>query len=38
MADHRVIVEWMGEQVETLADLFPVPLRAMCVGINPAPP
>lgn len=27
----------MGEQVETLADLFPDPLRAVGVGINPAP-
>ena len=27
----------MGEDIETLADLFPVPARIVCVGINPAP-
>lgn len=27
----------MGEKVETLADLFPTPALAVCVGINPAP-
>ena len=27
----------MGEQIETLADLFPAEPRAVCVGINPAP-
>ena len=27
----------MGEQIETLADLFPDAPRAVCVGINPAP-
>jgi TDG/mug DNA glycosylase family protein len=32
---HRVTVEWMGEKVETLADLLRPGLRA--VGINPAP-
>lgn len=35
---HRVVVWWMGEDVETLADLFPPSPRAVCVGINPAPP
>jgi double-stranded uracil-DNA glycosylase len=34
---HRVTVEWVGERIETLADLFPVEPRAVCVGINPAP-
>ena len=34
---HRLIEEWMGEQVETLADLLRPSLRAICVGINPAP-
>lgn len=28
----------MGDEVETLEDLFPPLLRAVCVGINPAPP
>ncbi len=30
-------MEWMGERIETLADLFPPTPRAICVGINPAP-
>ena len=34
---HRVNVEWMGEQVETLEDLLRPGLRAVCIGINPAP-
>jgi TDG/mug DNA glycosylase family protein len=34
---HRVIVNWMGSEVETLADLLPAHPRAVCVGINPAP-
>jgi TDG/mug DNA glycosylase family protein len=34
---HRVTVEWMGEQVETLDDLLRQELRAVAVGINPAP-
>jgi TDG/mug DNA glycosylase family protein len=34
---HRVTEEWMGEAVETLADLLKPGLRAVCVGINPAP-
>lgn len=34
---HRATIDWMGEQVETLADLIPPDLRAICVGINPAP-
>lgn len=37
MVGHRVTMDWMGEQVETLADLFPPEPRAICVGINPAP-
>jgi double-stranded uracil-DNA glycosylase len=32
-----VVIEWMGEHIETLADLFPEAPRAVCVGINPAP-
>lgn len=35
---HRVLVDWMGTPVETLADLLPESPRAVCVGINPAPP
>jgi TDG/mug DNA glycosylase family protein len=34
---HRVVEEWMGQQVETLEDLMRPGLRAVCVGINPAP-
>lgn len=34
---HRVTEEWMGKQVETLADLLRPNLRALCIGINPAP-
>jgi double-stranded uracil-DNA glycosylase len=34
---HRVVEEWMGRQVETLEDLLKPKLRAVCVGINPAP-
>ena len=37
MTGNRVTVEWMGELIETLADLFPGEPRAVCVGINPAP-
>ena len=35
---HRVVIDWMGYQIETLADLLPQSPRAVCVGINPAPP
>lgn len=34
---HRTIMEWMGEDIETLEDLWPVDPRAMIIGINPAP-
>ena len=34
---HRVTVEWRGEEIETLADLLRPGLRAVVVGINPAP-
>ena len=34
---HRVRIVWMGKHVETLDDLFPDRVRAVCVGINPAP-
>lgn len=30
-------MDWMGERIETLADLIPVDPRVICVGINPAP-
>lgn len=36
-AHHRVTVDWLGEQVETLADLLRPELRAVCIGINPSP-
>ena len=34
---HRVTEEWMGQPVETLEDLLRPGLRAVCIGINPAP-
>ncbi len=34
---HRVRDEWMGEEIETLEDLLRPGLRAVVVGINPAP-
>jgi TDG/mug DNA glycosylase family protein len=34
---HRVVEEWRGAEVETLEDLLRPGLRAVCVGINPAP-
>src|SRR5258708_35847377 len=34
---HAISCEWMGTQVETLEDLLRPKLRAVCVGINPAP-
>jgi TDG/mug DNA glycosylase family protein len=36
-SDHRAQIDWMGEEIETLADLIPDSPRAICVGINPAP-
>ena len=36
-AHHRVTMDWLGEQVETLADLLRPGLRAISVGINPSP-
>ncbi len=35
---HRLLIDWMGTEVETLADLLPELPRAVCIGINPAPP
>jgi double-stranded uracil-DNA glycosylase len=37
MTGHRVVEHWMGRDVETLEDLLRPGLRAVCVGINPAP-
>lgn len=34
---YQVELEWMGELVLTLADLWPSQPRAMIVGLNPAP-
>jgi TDG/mug DNA glycosylase family protein len=34
---HRVYENWMGKSVETLEDLLRPGLRAICIGINPAP-
>lgn len=34
---HRVTETWMGNQVQTLADLLRHGLRAVVVGINPSP-
>lgn len=33
---HRVVEDWMGEQVETLEDLLRPDLFAVCIGINPS--
>jgi len=33
---HQVIVSWQGQDIVTLAPLWPQPLRAVIVGINPA--
>ena len=35
---HRAIVDWMGDEIETLDDLLRPGLLAVCIGINPAPP
>ena len=37
MAGHRVTIEWMGAEVQTLEDLFPPTPLAVCACINPAP-
>ena len=34
---HRTQIDWMGTKVDTLADLLRPGLRAICIGINPAP-
>jgi TDG/mug DNA glycosylase family protein len=34
---HRVTIDWMGEEVETLDDLLREGLRAVAVGVNPTP-
>jgi len=36
-AGHRTTERWLHDEVETLADLLRPGLRAVCVGINPAP-
>lgn len=33
---HRVTMDWMGEEIETLEDLLRPELRVLCIGINPA--
>jgi double-stranded uracil-DNA glycosylase len=33
---HRVVIEWMGKEIETLEDLIRSELRVLCIGINPA--
>jgi TDG/mug DNA glycosylase family protein len=37
MTHHRIELDWMGQKVTTLSDLWPQDLRAVVVGINPAP-
>ncbi len=34
---HRRSIDWMGIETETLEDLIRPGLRALCIGINPAP-
>ena len=36
-AGHRLVEEWMGEEVETLEDLLKPGLSGVVVGINPSP-
>ena len=38
LVGHQEWVTWRGARVLTLAPLWPQPLRAVIVGINPAPP
>jgi TDG/mug DNA glycosylase family protein len=33
---HCVTIEWIGKDIETLADLVGFELRVLCIGINPA--
>jgi double-stranded uracil-DNA glycosylase len=35
---HQAVVDWLGEDVLTLADLWPSHTNAVIVGLNPAPP
>lgn len=37
MNSHKVTMDWLGESIETLADLWPRAPKAVIVGINPAP-
>lgn len=37
MTHHRIELNWMGQKITTLSDLWPQDLRAVIVGINPAP-
>ncbi len=37
MNGHHVKQDWMGHETTTLRDLWPQPVRAIIVGINPAP-
>jgi TDG/mug DNA glycosylase family protein len=37
MPTHRVTELWMRKEIETLEDLLRPGLKAVCVGINPAP-
>lgn len=34
---HKITTTWMGRSIETLADLLPPNIRALSIGINPAP-
>lgn len=34
---YRIRTEWMGSETQSLADLLKPGLKALCVGINPAP-
>lgn len=37
MTHHRCEMDWMGQRISSLKDLWPQDLRAAVVGINPAP-
>jgi len=37
MTSHRVIINWRGEEIETLADIVKEDLEVLFVGLNPSP-
>jgi TDG/mug DNA glycosylase family protein len=37
LTGYQTMIDWMGEPVLTLADLWPADVQAMIVGLNPSP-